>query len=97
MIQIICTFLLIFVITGCDKAEFVGEKNHVGEVISASVVPTSFNEVPKMQINFTQAIIIVPGVRSVSIGASGYLRYDSDGVNWLCFEHSSTCWRVWGE
>lgn len=55
----------------------------VGNLVTATVIPTSFNESMKMQIVTDKGVYIVRGLSSFNKGEEIYLTYWSNGDIWL--------------
>lgn len=95
--KIFLIILISILIIGCKKID--GQKSYneidAGKVISAHVIPTSFNESTKMQIETTKGIYLIHRLLSITKGELAFIRQKSNGSKFLCLESYNYCPRIY--
>lgn len=79
-------------LSACSKPTVEGRES-LGEIVDAEVVPTSFNESPKMRIKTTRAVVVIYTIASVDLGREAWSVRYSDGTRWVEWEGSQYAYR----
>jgi len=100
MRRLIVCFLIVFVAVvftfSCSKPVEISRVS-LGKIISASVVPTSFNEVIKLQVTTEKCFIVIwRALPSIRIGAEAFqVNYDN-GQSYFTWEGSGYMYTMSG-
>lgn len=73
MNKIILPFIIFIFAIGCSE-EVCDKSVSIGKIRTASVVPTSFNEMIKTQIQTDSAFVVVVGTPYIKIGAEAFIK-----------------------
>jgi len=93
MKKLILLVVALFLI-GCSEQPIMVNKEYVGIIKDASVVPTSWNEPVKMQIKTDKRFFILYTLVDVGIGDSAFIHTYSNGCRYLGWETSSKCYSI---
>jgi hypothetical protein len=92
------TVILIAILTcvlGCSRETTVTSRESLGKITDAAVVPTSFNEFPKMLIKTEKRAIVLYRVISVDLGVEAWSVSRSDGSKWLEWTGSTSSYKYY--
>ncbi len=79
---LLCLACFCLVLHGCSRGTEVS-REPIGKVLSAAVIPGSFNEQLKMEVTTERKLVVIHGIRSISIGAEAWCVTSSNGRTYL--------------
>ena len=89
---------LVFVLVACrdevNKTSAGMDREYVGVIRDANVVPTSFNESMKMQIKTDRLVVTIATITTVPIGAKATIYTHSNG-RYISWESSNEMYKIW--
>jgi hypothetical protein len=81
---LIC-FCLFFISCGRNV---ITSQEELGKILSADVVPTSFNECFKMKVVTEKKVVIIIGITSIDLNKRSWISYRKDGSRTFGWEGS---------
>lgn len=99
MKRLICFLFICFVggavlfLNSCEKPKIV-HKESLGIILDAYIVPTSFNEFPKMSIKTEKAIVTIEIVTYIPLGEEAWYLEFSNGINRITWNGSQYSYTI---
>lgn len=93
-ILLVTALILGGILRSCASAKNLTETIDVGIVLTADIVPTSFNEAIKTTIKTDKGVFTVRGLPSVFVGDTAKINKYDNGSSYLCLSSWDACYRV---
>ena len=89
--------VLAFLLAACSAAHEPHEmgREHIGKIVDANVISTSFNEIKKTQVKTERAFLVVFGTPALPLGEEAYLVTMDNGSRYLAWTGGVYMVPVW--
>ena len=81
--------LTLIAICGCSQPAKITEEESLGKIISAEVIPTSFNESMKMVVKTEKSVVVIRTIARVDIGTEAHSQTWDSGLRTVTLQTNS--------